>query len=132
MADTEGQILDVNPAYRAMVGYSQQELTKMNIREIEAQLASQEVERRIERMVTQGKDRFETKHQCKDGRIIDLEVSIVIMNQEKRDIVAAFVRDITDRKLAEQALRESEERYRDLFNKAPNAYFSISAIVGQS
>ncbi len=38
--------------------------------------------------------------------------------------------EVDDRKLAEEAMRESEERFRDLYDNAPNAYFSISAADG--
>ncbi|MFQ5770590.1 MAG: PAS domain S-box protein, partial [bacterium] len=110
LADTAGQVIDVNPAYCEMVGYSRAELLRMNIRELEGKFVPGEIEQRIKHMLKQGKDQFETKHRCKDGKIIDLEVSIVIMQSEQRPLVAAFVRDITERKRADKELRKSRER----------------------
>jgi len=114
LADTNGRLLDVNPAYCDMAGYSREELLRMNIRQLEVQLGPEEIERRIEQMVEQGKDRFETKHKCKDGSIIDLDVSIVIMQPDENPLVAAFVRDITERRRAEEVLREREGELRQL------------------
>jgi PAS domain S-box-containing protein len=53
--------------------------------------------------------------------------------KEERSLINAVAErlgHITERKRAEEALWESEERYRDLYENAPNAYFSISAIDG--
>jgi len=72
LADTEGELLEVNSAYCQMVGYSREELLKMNIRELEVKLSSDQVEQRIERMVREGGARFETNHKCKNGRIIEV------------------------------------------------------------
>lgn len=114
LADTNGKIIDVNPSYCEMVQYSREELLKMNIRDVEVQIPLEEIDRRIKQMVGKGWDRFETRHRCKDGTVLDLEVSIVIMQHEEESLVAAFVRDITDRKRAEEKLR------------------SLSAVVEQS
>jgi PAS domain S-box-containing protein len=114
LADSDGRILEVNPAYSQMIGYSPEELCSMNIRAIEAQLSPEEIERRIERMVRLGKDRFETNHRRKDGQILDLDVSIGILPGDGGDNVAAFVRDITERKRTREALELSEARFREM------------------
>ena len=98
VADSTGKIIEVNSSYCRMSGYTQEELLNMNIRDIEGTLSSEEIDRRIGKMVDQGNDRFETKHTRKDGNIIDLDVSVVIMQQEETPLVAAFVRDITAQK----------------------------------
>lgn len=101
LADTDGKIIDVNPSYCRMTGYSREELLNMNIMELEATLYHDEIEQRIKLMLKQGRARFETKHCGKDGRIIDLDVSIVIMRPEESPLIAAFFRDITENKRAE-------------------------------
>ena len=111
LADTEGRLIDVNPAYCETVGYSREELVTMNIRELEMESSPEEVERRIAFMVERGWDRFETQHRRKDGRIVDLDVSIVIMRSAETPLVAAFVRDITERKQTQEQL---EGRLREL------------------
>ena len=121
LADTEGQLLDANSVYCEMVGYSRQELLQMNIRELEAALSPPDIKQRIEQMVSQGWARFETQHRHKEGRVVELEVSIVIMRSEANSIVAAFVRDITKRKQTEEALQKSEERFRLAFRTSPDS-----------
>ncbi len=67
--------------------------------------------------------RFEWKHCQFDGTLFDAEVSLNRMNSLGKIYIQAIVRDITDRKRVEVALRRSEERYRSLIN---NAYYSIT------
>jgi len=54
-----------------------------------------------------------------DGSQIPVEVSAVPIHYEGQDGALVFVRDITDRKMAEDALRRSEERFRTLYENAP-------------
>ncbi|MFQ5641303.1 MAG: PAS domain S-box protein, partial [bacterium] len=102
LLDREGRLVEVNDAYCNMIGYSREELIGMNIRQLEARFTLEEIEQRIEKIVKQGSDCFETKHRRKDGKNIDLDVSIIIMRSEEASLIAGFARDITERKEAEQ------------------------------
>jgi len=105
-----------------MVGYTCEELLKMSIPDIEVIDTRKETARHAKKVVEQGYDLFETQHRCKDGKIIDVEVSANYIDLEGGQIVV-FVRNITERKRAQQALRESEGRYRILVENIPQKIF---------
>ena len=58
---------------------------------------------------------FETMHIKKSGETFPVEINSNIIEQDGAVLILAVVRDITERKLAEEALRESEEGYRSMF-----------------
>jgi diguanylate cyclase (GGDEF)-like protein/PAS domain S-box-containing protein len=62
---------------------------------------------------------FETVHVTKSGRPFPVEVTFHRLEYGGRESFCAFARDITARKQVEEALRESEERYRSLFDGVP-------------
>ena len=112
IVDMQGHFLDVNDAYCRMVGYSRDELLTMRISDVEAAERTEETARRIQKIMEVGGDRFETRHKCKDGRIIDIEVSVNYM-EVYGGRMFVFLRDITERKQAEEVLRQE-----GLFRKA--------------
>lgn len=120
LADMEGRFLEVNDAYCRLTGYSREELLKMKISDVEAVEASEETARRIQKIQQVGYDRFESRHRCKDGRIVDVEVSVSYLPGDTGRMVV-FVRDITERKRAMEAIRLSEERYRSVVENANEA-----------
>jgi len=97
LADEQGGIVDVNPAYCAMVGYERSDLLSMNIVQLEAMLTPEQVGGKIAQMMQEGSARFETQHRHKGGHTIDLDVSIFVMQAEgEKPLISAFVRDISE------------------------------------
>jgi PAS domain S-box-containing protein len=97
LTDKDGRFLDVNDAYCNLVGYSREELLNMSVRNVEAIETAEDTIQHIQRMVELGSDRFETRHRCKDGMIVDIEVSANYMDT-KGGRFFVFLRDITGRK----------------------------------
>ena len=105
LADAEGVIQNVNASYCNIIGYDAHELIGMNIRQLERKLSDEEVTLRIQQMTQEGSANFETQHRHKEGHAVDLDVSISVMNYKSGPLVAAFVRDITKKKVREKTLR---------------------------
>lgn len=109
--DMQGRFLEANDAYVAMLGYSREELLSMRIADIEANETGDEIEAHIAKLMKQGRDRFETRHRTKDGRVIDVDVSTHYSNILGGRLFV-FVRDITERKRSEEQLKASEAKFR--------------------
>ena len=110
LIDPAGRILDVNPAYCAMVGYPPEHLRGMDLHILEPQTPPERIRQRIDGAVATGHARFEVRHRRADGRLIDLDVSISRMTAADGPLLAAFVRDVTQQKRAARELREAHER----------------------
>jgi PAS domain S-box-containing protein len=119
LVDAHGRFLQVNDAYCAISGYSREELLHMHVSDVEASESAQDVAAHIEHIIRHGTDRFESRHRRKDGQIVDIESSVNFQNFDGGRLFC-FLRDVTERKRSDQALRESEERYRQLFASNPH------------
>ena len=98
-----GKLAEVNESYARMSGFSIDELLSMGVADIEASEKPEDVAEHILKVVREGNDLFESRHRTKGGALIDVEVS-VIYEPESNHIVC-FIRDITERKFAENQLR---------------------------
>jgi PAS domain S-box-containing protein/putative nucleotidyltransferase with HDIG domain len=115
MNDLEGNFLYGNRKCEEIIGYQRGELIGKNFLELnilpESSLAraAQLLQDNIDGKST-GPDELELIR--KDGRHIPIEINTNIVPRKGRTVVLAFVRDISERKQAEEALRESEAYYR--------------------
>jgi PAS domain S-box-containing protein len=113
LTDINGKLLEVNESYCRMSGYRQDELLSMSIVDLEVNVIQKDVYAHIQEIIEKGTDRFETKHYRKDGTVFDVEIITQFRKQEGGRCVC-FLRDITDRKQADKAQKESEEYFRQI------------------
>jgi PAS domain S-box-containing protein len=104
--DPGGVLVEVNDAYCRLLGYSREELLRMRIADLETVESPEDVTRHKTAIMAAGADRFETRHRRKDGQEIQVEISVCRL-EGSNERVFGFVRDITERKRAEAALREA-------------------------
>lgn len=121
----EGIIFFVNKSTLELFGYSRDKMIGMNIREL---YANSDVRPEILRIIERDgyiKD-FPVKLKKKNGEIIDCEFNTKVKKDEKGNkIFYGFIRDITERKKIEDKIRESEEKYRTLFESASDSIFLL-------
>jgi PAS domain S-box-containing protein len=118
--DLQGRLLEVNEAYCRMSGYSEHELLAMSVTDLEAAETSADVAAHMQRIVATGADRFESRHRRKDGSTYPIEVGVQYRPEAGQFF--AFLRDITERKRAEQSLRESEQRNGTILRTAMDGF----------
>jgi len=102
--DEHGRILDANLAALKAYGYSEQELYALSARDLRAASAKSATDTDWNAAVCHQGALFETVHQRKDGSTFDVEVNSSSIDIEGRVYLQSFVRDISERKLAELAL----------------------------
>ena len=126
----DGTISTWNPAAERLFGYSAQEAVGQSISLIiPAELHGEEEQ--ILRRLRAGEriEHHETRRITRDGRCVDVSLSISPVRDGHGKIIGAakILRDITEKKRAEEALRESEERFRLIANTVPVAIWIADA-----
>ncbi len=113
--------LEVNDAAVEKYGYSRAEFKKMTIKDIRPKADVGRLVANVQQARPALQHSGNWRHLLKSGRVIDVEITSHTLKFNGREAVLVIVEDITERKRAEQALHESEERYSALFNNAPFA-----------
>jgi PAS domain S-box-containing protein len=112
------RFLAVNNAAIQRYGYSRAEFLSMTIEDVRPPQDVQVLRKYLENTNPHFNQAGEWRHQKKDGTIITVEITSNRLNFEGRRAVFVLANDITERKTAEKALRDSEDRYRDLVDNS--------------
>ena len=130
----DGVVTSWNPGAEAIYGYSAAEMIG---RPISALIPSDHINdfASIMRAIRNGEDlrHYESVRVRKDGRPIHVSLSISPMRDDNGNVVGAstIARDITEHRQAERRVRESEEKYRALFDSMVEGFSIIEMIFDE-
>lgn len=103
-SDTKGDIIEVNESACKKLGYSKEELTRLNLRDIDLENNPEKNSDFVQNIQRNGFATIETTHRTKDGEHLQVEVSVQIMELMGRNFFLGSARDIEERKKMEEEL----------------------------
>jgi formate hydrogenlyase transcriptional activator len=121
LVDSQGKYLDVNSAGAEMLGYARDEILRLSIADMVAPEEIERIPRELQALIEKGTLRSEWKVRRKDGSFFPGEVSGRRLSDGR---LQGILCDISDRKRAEEILRQSEERFRVALKDSPIAVFT--------
>ncbi|MGB2981828.1 MAG: PAS domain S-box protein [Candidatus Zixiibacteriota bacterium] len=116
--DLEGKIIDVNQKVLDLFGYTKDQILSLRIPDLHPEEALEKSKWAFETISADGVVNLEIDFKKKDGGIFPAEVSSSLFEVRGKKVVQGIVRDITERKSMEKALRESEKKYRTLVEQS--------------
>jgi len=120
----DGCFLDANDSFLSAFEYERDEVIGKTVHDLNIYVEHPDRKKLIEELREQGALRgYESRARTKSGRILDLLVFVEPIKLKGEQCILSTAHDITERKRIEEALRESEERYRELFENAKDALY---------
>ena len=119
VADFSGNLLYTNKMNLELHGYSSTEFLKKTLMDLDTPDSREGIAMRMKSLMERGKLSFEVEHVHKDGHLIPLEVHAKVVKWGDRDVIVSIATDITERKRAETEIRESEDKFRTIFEHSP-------------
>ena len=95
------------------LGYSREELLSMTVHDVDPDFPAEVWPKHWEELKRRGSFTFESQHRTKDGGLVPVEITVNYLEFEGKEYNCAFVRDITDRKRAEEALQQAHDELED-------------------
>ena len=124
LADLDGKILESNKKAEELFGYDKKEMIGKNVREIHPE---KELERTLavfkQISATGAGTLLDGKILRKDGGIVEVEINGGAINWGGKRLVQGIFRDLSQRRQMESALKESEQRFRTVFEAAEDHMF---------
>jgi PAS domain S-box-containing protein len=129
--DSQAKILYANEAASLMMGYSRKELLGMTVHDLNPGFPASMWPGFWEETRRNKTKSLETNHRARDGRLIPIDIRVSFLAYEGQEFHCAFVRDITERKRAEEALEQIMHRYKDLIDSINGMVWEADASTTQ-
>jgi PAS domain S-box-containing protein len=118
ICDVDGAILHTNPALQQRLGYTDEELRARNILELHPPDQRDRAATILSDVIASRVDVCPVPMQARDGTRIPVETRVTYGTWKNQDVLFGLSRDITERLRIEEALRESEEKFRRFFEQS--------------
>jgi len=105
----QGAFIDINRTAHERLGYTKEELLAMHISDLDSPEFAARVPQRIAEILANGHAVFESAHYRKDGSIMPVEINSRVIELDDEQVFFSVIRDISDRKMLEQQLRQSQK-----------------------
>jgi PAS domain S-box-containing protein len=119
LIDKELKIVEANDRALESYMYTRDEFIGMKLEDIRAPESIEQLHFQLEMVEENESATFETFHKRKDNSVFPVEVSVRVVNIEGSKYFQSIGRDITERKNVEDILKESEEKFRKIFEESP-------------
>ncbi len=114
--DLEGKFIDVNRIGYERLGYAKDEMLAKNIRQFDPPEFAVRVSERLAQILKHGQAVFESAHYRKDGTIMSVEINSRIIDYGGGKCFFSIIRDITERKIAEESLIKQSQLLESFFS----------------
>lgn len=111
------QFIDINNAAQSLYGYTKEEFLKLKIQDISAEVEETigSIAKTCQGNVTRIRCRY---HRKKDGTVFPVEISPGFFKLRDYKVICGVIRDISERKMIEETLRDSEQKFKSIFDAA--------------
>ncbi len=120
--DREGRVLDANRRAEAMYGYDRPTLLAKTVADLRIESERNKVAPLLRKAAEEKRFVHESTHRRSDGTTFPVEISTRAVDFGDRPALLSLVRDVSERRRQEDAIRHSEERYRALFDGMLNGF----------
>jgi PAS domain S-box-containing protein len=129
--DMKGRVLEANHVACEIFGYTRNKMLGKHIKDLRTNIHLTEFGQQIEKLKQTGYFIFEMDSLRRDGTVIPQEINNRLIEYEGEAAVISIGRDISERKRTEEALRDSERKYRILFEEFPGgiAQFDTEGVI---
>ncbi|MBF0539957.1 MAG: PAS domain S-box protein [Nitrospirae bacterium] len=123
--DLKGNFVDINKAAYERLGYTKEEMMSMPISQLDPPEFAAKLPQRMKYLQNHGEGVFESVNLKKDGTAMQVEINSRFMEFQGQKVFFSIIRDITERKQADAALRQSEEKFHSLFESSLDALYIV-------
>ena len=129
--DSAGRMVEANQAFADMHGYNIGEIQSMSLRDLDTPENIQQYSQKMTELISGSSIHFEAEHFHRDGHIFSLDIVANRLDLSGEKYILSFHRDLSERKKAEEALRQSEEKYRVLAENISDVIWTLNLTTGK-